>query len=130
MMRKIKQNVPQQQFCHHKLRIFNLNTNILILILTNKTTEVDNINRYQETLFPFTASNRWLKKTLKHCARQTFLIRYARAVCLPPHCINMRIISPILLFKTLNITRRHCDGTRYTVVAACATLITARKLDF
>ena len=33
-----------------------------------------------------------------------------------------------MVVRNHNISRGHCNGARYTVVAACATLITARKL--
>ena len=32
-----------------------------------------------------------------------------------------------MLLRILNISRSHCNGARYTVVVACATLITTRK---
>ena len=48
---------------------------------------------------------------------------------LPPHIIRLKIGAPIILLRNIDHRNGHCNGTRYRVISASDTLITASKIS-
>ena len=101
-------------------------------ILTTKNNEVDKLN---DDLMNKLPGNMIILKSVDSVADDDQAALYPSEFLnslsisgLPPHIIKLKIGAPIMLLRNMDHRNGHCNGTRYTVLSATPTLITATKL--